>query len=72
MIPRWIKLKEAALYSAIGRHRLKQLADDGVIVGFQDPDSKRGDWIFDRYSLDQYRENQAAQIELDLERLKAV
>ena len=61
--PRWLKIKEAARYSAIGKDRLKQLAGDGIIVGFNDPDSGRGDWIFDRYSLDQYREDQAGNLE---------
>ena len=54
-----MKLKTAACYSGIGRDRLKLLADAGRIKGFQDPDNKRGDWIFDRLSLDRYRENQA-------------
>jgi len=52
---RWLKLKEAALYSSIGRKRLVQLAENGKVTGFQDPDSGRGDWIFDRQSLDEYR-----------------
>lgn len=52
---RWLKLKEAALYSSIGRKRLVQLAENGKVAGFQDPDSGRGDWIFDRQSLDEYR-----------------
>jgi hypothetical protein len=54
-----MKLKEAAWYSKIGHKRLIQLAQDGHIKGFQDPDSGRGDWVFCRYSLDEYRENQA-------------
>ena len=61
--PRWLSLKESAWYSKIGKQRLIQLAQDGNIIGFQDPDSGRGDWIFDRYSLDQYRENQAGLLE---------
>lgn len=59
--PRWLKLKVAAEYSAIGQKRLIELAESGNIRGFQDPDSKRGDWIFDRFSLDKYRDSQAAQ-----------
>jgi len=62
--PRWMKLKEAAYYSKIGRDRLKKLADEGELKGFQDPDSGRGDWIFDRLSLDEYRENQEGRIRL--------
>ena len=60
--PRWMKLKEAAWYSKIGKQKLIQLAQDGHIKGFQDPDSGRGDWIFCRYSLDEYRENQAGRL----------
>lgn len=65
--PRWLKVREAAYYSGIGRDRLKDLAAAGRIKGFQDPDSGRGDWIFDRRSLDQYRENQG-----DIIRQKAI
>ncbi len=46
----------ATWYSAIGKQRLISLAQDGHIKGFQDPDSGRGDWIFDRLSIDAYRE----------------
>ena len=60
--PRWLKIKEAVRYSAIGKDRLKQLAADGIIIGFNDPDSGRGDWIFDRHSLDHYREDQAGNL----------
>lgn len=60
--PRWMKLKEAAWYSKIGKQKLIQLALDGEIKGFQDPDSKRGDWVFCRYSIDEYRENQAGKL----------
>ncbi len=58
ILPRWLSLKEAALYSHIGRTRLVELAGSGKMKGFQDPDNKRGDWIFDRNSLDAYRESQ--------------
>ena len=53
--PRWMKLKQAAAYSSIGEKRLKALADDREIIGYPDPDSKRGDWIFDKISIDKYR-----------------
>jgi len=56
---RWLPLREAALYSAIGKHRLIAMAQDGRVKGFQDPDDKRRTWIFDRESLDSYREGQA-------------
>ena len=62
--PRWLKLKQAALCYAIGRDKLKRLALAGEIVGFSDPDSKRGDWIFKSDSLDAYREAQASELEL--------
>ena len=63
--PRWLKIKRAAEYSAIGKQRLIKLAADGRIVGFQDPDSKRGDWIFDRLSLDEYRKEQAGTLAIE-------
>lgn len=56
--PRWLKLKDASNYSAIGQRKLKLLAQEGKIRGFQDTDSLRGDWIFDKLSLDEYRESQ--------------
>jgi hypothetical protein len=59
IIPRWLSLRLACQYCAIGEHRLKELARQGDIKGFQDPGSKRGDWIFDRLSLDDYRGSQA-------------
>jgi hypothetical protein len=58
---RWLKLRDAAAYSGIGKHRLINLAELGEIRGFQDPDSGRHDWVFDRLSIDQYRENQEKQ-----------
>jgi len=56
--PRWLKTKDAVKYSSIGRDRLKMLATRGVIRGAPDPDNKRGDWVFDRFSIDQYRVGQ--------------
>lgn len=58
--PRWLKLRDAVAYSAIGENRIVQMAEAGRIVGFRDPDSGRNDWIFDRDSIDAYREAQAA------------
>ena len=57
--PRWLKLKDACLYSGIGKKRIKNLAESGEIRGFQDPDDKRDTWLFDRESIDSYRLNQA-------------
>ena len=59
---RWLTLRNAATYSGIGKHRLIHLAELGKIRGFQDPGSGRHDWVFDKLSIDQYRENQAGQI----------
>jgi len=56
--PRWLSLRDAAAYAAIGQKRLKALARDGLIVGAPDPEDGRGGWIFDRRSLDAYREAQ--------------
>ena len=57
---RWLKIKYATVYSAIGKDRLKEMAADPLccIVGFADPDLKTGEWVFDRVSLDEYRTNQ--------------
>ena len=57
--PRWIKLKQATQYGSMCKKRLIDLARSGAIKGFQDPDSKKHDWIFDRKSIDAYREGQA-------------
>lgn len=64
-IPRWLPIKSAAFYSAIGKDRLKELAESGEIVGFKDPTDRRGTWIFDRESLDKYRETQSGQAAID-------
>ena len=55
---RWIKLSKATNYSGICKDRLIALAESGTIIGFSDPDNRRGDWVFDRESIDQYRLNQ--------------
>ena len=59
---RWIKLKEATQYGNIGKSRLIQLAQSGVIKGVQDKDSARKDWIFDRLSIDAYWEAQMSSL----------
>ncbi|GAB6143503.1 hypothetical protein [Desulfocicer niacini] len=58
--PRWLKIKNAAQYSAYGQKKLMELALDGKIIGYQDPDNGRGDWIFDKQSIDEYRLSHAA------------
>ncbi len=57
--PRWLKLKQAASYSSIGQNRLVKLAQKGKVLGFQDTDSKRKDWVFDKNSIDDYRFKQS-------------
>ena len=52
--PRWLTLKQAVVYSNIGQKRLKLLADAGEVAGYQE-DTGRGDWIFDKESIDKYR-----------------
>ena len=52
---RWMKLRFAATYVGINKDWLKRLAEQGDVVGYPDPDNGRGDWIFDRESLDAYR-----------------
>ena len=58
---RWLKLRDAAPYSGMGQKRLIQLAESGEVRGFQDPESGRHDWIFDRLSIDRFRKNQEKQ-----------
>ncbi|WP_024333071.1 hypothetical protein [Desulfotignum balticum] len=53
--PRWMKLTAAVKYSSYSRAQLIELAERRDIVGYPDPDSKRGDWIFDKESIDEYR-----------------
>ncbi len=53
--PRWLKLTAAIKYSGYGRVALLNLANEGLIKAYQDPDSKRGDWVFDKRSIDEYR-----------------
>jgi hypothetical protein len=69
ILPRWLKLKDASRYSAIGKQRLIKLAEHGLVSGFQDPDSGRSDWIFDRLSLDHYRMSQSGDLEIEAKAL---
>jgi (p)ppGpp synthase/HD superfamily hydrolase len=59
-LPRWMKLKQAVLYSNIGKDRLITLAKLGHIKGGQDTDLKSKPWIFDRKSIDEYRSKQVS------------
>lgn len=60
--PRWLKLREAARYSAISQKKLIELAREGLVRGFQDPDHGRKHWIFDRLTIDSFRESQASRL----------
>ena len=56
LIPsRWLKLKQATKYANYGKTKLMNLAMEGKIKGYQDKESKRGDWIFDKKSIDEFR-----------------
>jgi hypothetical protein len=62
--PRWLRLAQAREYSGLSERRLKALARERTVIGFPDPDDRRGSigegvWIFDRESLDAYRLDQA-------------
>ena len=59
-LPRWMRLRQAALYSSIGKERLIELAKQKQIDGFQDVELKSKPWIFDRKSIDIYRTGQSA------------
>ena len=63
MQARWLNISDAIEYSGLGRDRLKRLAVSGDVTGFQDTED-HNKWIFDRESLDEYRQNQAGNIEL--------
>ena len=58
---RWLTLREAAAYSSIGESRLIRMAKEGTVKGFQDLGDGRRGWIFDRLSIDHYRESWATQ-----------
>ncbi len=57
--PRWLKLKQAALYSSIGQKELIRLVEEKRITGFQDSTLKTRPWIFDKNSINEYRLQQA-------------
>ena len=63
--PRWLKLGSATKYAAIHKDKLKRLAEDGYVIGYRDPTTTRGDWIFDKNSLDDYRLGQSKEIEIN-------
>jgi len=67
--PRWLKIKPAARYASIGQKKLKILARKGLIAGYPDPDSGRGDWIFDKKSLDEYRQKPLMHIKTEAKKI---
>ncbi len=66
--PRWMTIKQAAAYSNIGQKRLKSLADTGEIAGYQE-DTGRGDWIFDKDSIDEYRSRPLAETNVRFQKI---
>lgn len=66
--PRWLKLGQAAAYANIGQKRLKALADAGEIAGYQE-DTGRGDWIFDKESIDEYRSRPLAETSVRFQKI---
>lgn len=52
--PRWLKTAAAVKYSGFGKTKIKKLAMEGKIKGYPDPDSGRGDWFFDKDSIDEH------------------
>ena len=57
--PRWLTMKQAAVYASLGQKRLILLAKSKAIVGFQDDSCKTRPWIFDKESIDAFRLGQA-------------
>ena len=60
---RWLSTAEAVAYSKLGKDRLKRLVVEGKIKGLQDTED-HNNWIFDRYSIDDYREGQINELRL--------
>ena len=55
MVPvRYMSLKQASVYSGIGQKKLIDLAKMGKIRGKKRTDIPRGDWSFDKESIDKY------------------
>ena len=55
MVPvRYMSLKQASVYSGIGQKKLIHLAKKGHIRGQKRTDIPRGDWSFDKESIDKY------------------
>ena len=51
---RYMTLKQASIYSGIGQKKLIELAQGGFILGKRRDDISRGDWSFDKESIDKY------------------
>jgi len=58
IMPRWMNLKQAVMYSNIGKGRLIELTKEKTIKGFQDNSIKTRPWRFDKESIDMYMESQ--------------
>jgi len=57
--PRWMKLKQAAGYSSMGKAALIRLIEEKKIKGFQDNTHKTRPWVIDKNSIDEFRSRQA-------------
>ena len=55
-----MRIRPASKYSSLSLRRLKVLASEGKITAGKNTDDTRGGMIFDRLSLDAYRESQMA------------
>ena len=72
-----MSLKQASVYSGYGQKALIKLAKEGKIKGRQRTDIDRGDWSFDKESIDAYwhepfnRRTAIAKSIIDLKRRKA-
>ena len=74
--PRWLKGAKASEYAAMSPTKLKELALAGKIRGGPDEHDRRGPkgegvWLFDRDSIDAYRERQldSGKVDAAVERL---
>lgn len=53
MTPRWLKLKQAVIYSGLSPNTLRKYADEGVIKASRTQGNQRR---FDRESIDRFYE----------------
>ena len=66
---RYMTLKQASIYSGIGQKKLIELAQKGLIRGKRREDISRGDWSFDKESIDRYWHKPFLERELTAQRI---